>query len=426
MPFLTDVDSRAEVKRSRDPLGLVPIWSRFGREVVGNLTTITNNVRGFTTVLLALYFAEVVQESEQCGESTLALFLKFEQLAGYARVLHRGDSPVRGLRRIAVRLSESSKRIRISPSAEDQILSNQKVYGLWGLFIMPSRASALVQPRVQRLTEAARKFVERRYLPLFSRDGVRTIVSLLRRESFVFDLTSRHAALAKSLAEAHKTKLSADEREFYRTHLAWGGEGDTTGGRQRQLSDLLATRATESFGFADLRAVQNQARRRRDCEALVASLERIESLEHLLSPARVAFGYLLTQDSRPVRDVAAAIRKSWKRPPQLDAEAIGGLESVIAAAAGSKTIASKWVGLASSLENGDYESSIRLLVDMNTEVMRLRDGSAPWVGIEAGRLRVRMADEMERLLPREEVENLWRSTFFINSLWSVSREVTAA
>ncbi len=38
MPFLTSLDENAYVKGSRDPLGLVPVWSRFGRDVVGTQT----------------------------------------------------------------------------------------------------------------------------------------------------------------------------------------------------------------------------------------------------------------------------------------------------------------------------------------------------------------------------------------------------
>src|SRR5437773_5073877 len=151
MPFLTDLDERAKVKGSRDPLGLVPIWSRFGREVVGNLTTVSNSVRGFTTLLIGLYFAEEIQEIERGeGQSTLDLFLKFEQLAGYARVRAYGDRGVRGIRRVQTRLAES-KRIRITAAQDGQILSNQKVYGLWRLFSMPARASALLLPREHQL-----------------------------------------------------------------------------------------------------------------------------------------------------------------------------------------------------------------------------------------------------------------------------------
>lgn len=41
MPFLTQLDSRAQVRGSRDPLGVQAVWTRMGRHVGGNLTTIT-------------------------------------------------------------------------------------------------------------------------------------------------------------------------------------------------------------------------------------------------------------------------------------------------------------------------------------------------------------------------------------------------
>ncbi len=97
-PFLTDIDSRAAIKGSRDPLGLVPVWSRFGRHVVGNLSTVSNSTRGFTTLLLGYYFAEVIRERDgSASPSTLDLFLKFEQLAGYARLHVNSDRGFRGI-----------------------------------------------------------------------------------------------------------------------------------------------------------------------------------------------------------------------------------------------------------------------------------------------------------------------------------------
>jgi hypothetical protein len=67
-PFLTDLDSRAAVKGSRDPLGLQQIWARFGRHVVGNLNTVSNSVRDFTVLLLGYYFAE--QLAHELGPAT--------------------------------------------------------------------------------------------------------------------------------------------------------------------------------------------------------------------------------------------------------------------------------------------------------------------------------------------------------------------
>ena len=83
-PFLTDLDSRAAVKGSRDPLGIQSIWTRLGRHVVGNLTTVSDSIRDFTTLLLGYYFAERLSNESGPG-SELAVFLRWEQLAAYAR-----------------------------------------------------------------------------------------------------------------------------------------------------------------------------------------------------------------------------------------------------------------------------------------------------------------------------------------------------
>lgn len=61
-PFLTDLDSRAVVKGSRDPLGIQQIWTRLGRHVVGNLTTVSDSVRdayGWQNLKLGQDFYEV-------------------------------------------------------------------------------------------------------------------------------------------------------------------------------------------------------------------------------------------------------------------------------------------------------------------------------------------------------------------------------
>src|SRR5438132_14310589 len=83
-PFLTDIDPQAAVKGSRDPLGLQTIWARLGRHVVGNLTTVSTSVRDFTTLVLGYYFAERVS-NESAGDGDLRVFLRWEQLAAYAR-----------------------------------------------------------------------------------------------------------------------------------------------------------------------------------------------------------------------------------------------------------------------------------------------------------------------------------------------------
>ena len=143
-PFLTLLDPNAKIKGSRDPLGLQILWTRLGRQVVSNLTTVTTSLRGFSVLLLGLYYAErAITEREAPPDRLADLFLKFEQLAAYSRVavqraqnLNYMEDEIRGIQRVKKNLS--GKRVRISADAAWQILSNQKTYGLWGLYMVAS------------------------------------------------------------------------------------------------------------------------------------------------------------------------------------------------------------------------------------------------------------------------------------------------
>ena len=84
MAFLTALDSRAQVKGSRDPIGCQAVWTRFGRHVVGNLTTVSSSLRDYTVTILGMHFAEQVTDAGS-DSTTLQTFLKWEQLCGYAR-----------------------------------------------------------------------------------------------------------------------------------------------------------------------------------------------------------------------------------------------------------------------------------------------------------------------------------------------------
>ena len=63
MPFVIDIDSRAALKGSRDPLGAQAIWTLFGRHAVGGLTNDTTSVRDFAGLLLGYWFIEKLDEA---------------------------------------------------------------------------------------------------------------------------------------------------------------------------------------------------------------------------------------------------------------------------------------------------------------------------------------------------------------------------
>ena len=163
VPFLTDLDPQAAIKGSRDPLGIQPIWTRMGRHVVGNLTTVSTSVRDFTTTILGYYFAERVS-NEDHGGTDLAVFLCCEQLAAYARGGINKDSVFRGTERAKKNFNENA-RLRLGTASAALILSDQKTYGLWGLYSVPSRSSGLLTGDPARVTPSVRKFIEDEYLP---------------------------------------------------------------------------------------------------------------------------------------------------------------------------------------------------------------------------------------------------------------------
>lgn len=327
MPFLTSLDERAHVKGSRDPLGLVPVWSRFGRDVVGNLTTVTSSVRSFTTLLIALELADLLNEQlRQDAPKTLETFLRFEQIAGYARVKVNRDRSIRGVLRVVKRLNEG-RRIRISTSQQDQILSNQKTYGLWGLFMGAARESGLV--RESRLEPEPKAFIEKQYLAVLGKAGLKRLLDMLRRDPYELQPEGRDADVFNAVAKMHLPRLRAEERVMYQKHLAWCLPSDPTSGRQRALSEALATIRCEEFGFKEFRAIQKAVRRNIE---LSEALERIEHLENLIAPAALVFGFLQDRDGQPIKTVEQQIRETWSRPLRVNLEGLASLKSRIAGA----------------------------------------------------------------------------------------------
>src|SRR4051812_13710106 len=228
-PFLTQLDTRAAVKGSRDPLGVLSIWPKLGRHVVGNLTTVSNSIRDFTVLLLGHYFAERVGE-EGGGEGDVSTFLKWEQLAAYARAHVNREDGFRGIERVQQRLAEGD-RVRLGTDGEAQILGNQKTYGLWGLYTVPAKASGLLAGDPTRLTAEASKVVKESLLPAME-SAETQVVERLRSKEWRLDLrnSSRDAMVLRSVARTLKS-IRAPERDLYREHLLYGGPAgrDTEG-----------------------------------------------------------------------------------------------------------------------------------------------------------------------------------------------------
>ena len=422
-PFLTLEDPNAKIKGSRDPLGVQPAWAAFGRHVVTNLTTQSTSVRGFTTLLLGRYFtAELVDKGMANREDALDVFLRMEQISAYVRhVAHEVEGEIRGIERVRRTVDETRGRVPIHADRRGWILSDQKVYGLWGLYSVSARTSGLIPEGDLDVTEETRAFLKRSYVDRL--DGAeRPLLRLLTRGGTLD--TRKKDQVFSALADMLTPAFSKDEVDFYGRLLRDGSE--VSGGspaRQGRFRTLLEreTNLDELVGRAELLSLVRAAAR--VDEELAGRLERIAHLEALLAPAEALFQHILARHGQSVEDVASVISGHWgPRVPNLDRTAFAGLIAEIRARS-NPAIARAMDACHEALASGDYASAIRSLLDWNRVVMETR-GAAPWVRLgDRRRLDVRYRGIEPRLPDRDELSELWRNSYFIDALKLMTRQL---
>lgn len=151
MIFLTAEDKEISKENKRDPLGLQSIWSYLGGKVIKNITTVSNDFRGFREVLLCLdicnsYLEENIGISND-KRSLNRYILCFEQLFMYSMIeanniegLAGGDS---GRKKF-----EKAKKNPIISSSET-ILVNQIGLGYYGRYKSPLFSMGLIKSNSQ-------------------------------------------------------------------------------------------------------------------------------------------------------------------------------------------------------------------------------------------------------------------------------------
>ncbi|MCX4239403.1 hypothetical protein [Paraliomyxa miuraensis] len=431
-PFLTDLDPEIAVKGSIDPLGLLPLWGRYGRGVVGNLSLVASSARGFTTLLLGYHLARRIIDEQELPESRLVdLFLTFEQIAAYSRLAaaQDRDAPdpgILGLRRVRSRLA-AGKRVPLGGGRDAQILSNQRAYGLWTLFSGPAQQSGLLVRKTMRLTDEAEDFVRRTAYPRLERAGLRNARSLLDLmvRGRYFEPRGRHALIAGAVAELHADEFSADEQAFYLERFACGGPSDP-GGCQHQLWALMRAYNDEHdtwrerLSMAELDALIDGARREGHAE-LEDRLWRIRRFEQVIGPASLLFGYLQDHaDERSVTDVAGDLQATWIHGLRhVDPEAVAQHLEPVCELHGEEG-QRRFEQLAHALHNGQWAKVIELVLEQNAEVMARR-GGGPWIISDGGVLQVRYHQEGGDL-PEDPGRRLVHP-YFITSVKSVGAQV---
>ena len=421
--FLTAEDPRARIRGSRDPLGVQPIWTDFGRQVIANLTTVTTSVREFSVLLLGRYFAErLVAEEAIEEEEALNVFLRIEQLAGYARYLVHGAESVRGITRVK-RFTSESNRVTISADTRHMILTDQRVYGIWGLYTAAGRASGLL-PHTEIGVEAiARDFIEQAYLPaLESQWGKLRQLAIHGGE-----LPARGSnAIFQAVANALGPELSSAERDFWpavlRDAAHAGVESAEVAHRQSQLARLMQT-YLDGEAPLDRVTVQSLAEAAETVSAALAErLRRIDRLEALLVPTDLAFQLLIARHGQWPARVAETLADAWGESGITFRDNFDNIAPIIEQSVGPEQC-DLLCQANHALADGDYTHLVDTLLEWNQLVMSYR-GSAPWVRRGAdGRLDVRHRGREPQLPDPDEMAERLDNEYFLSSLASITFEI---
>lgn len=134
--FLTNQDPNYTIKGSRDPLGFQEIWQAAGKRLIPYLSTVSWNIKDFQVLCLAYALKKELKIEDKDFEP---FFIRFEQMMAYTRFRINPRETVNGIDKVSKIMTPHPSSVRISTAAVDQLLSNQKAYGIWGKYIRPFR-----------------------------------------------------------------------------------------------------------------------------------------------------------------------------------------------------------------------------------------------------------------------------------------------
>lgn len=134
--FFTEYDKNITGTSMRDPLGLQPIWSYYGRKIVNHLTTISTDIRGFREVLLCLSICSDCKNKHK-SETYKDLILLFEQLFVYSAIDHGIIEGIIGADNGASKFNHNGKNPLISSNSGETILVREISSGYYGRYKTP-------------------------------------------------------------------------------------------------------------------------------------------------------------------------------------------------------------------------------------------------------------------------------------------------
>jgi len=401
--FLSLLDDRARPKGSRDPLGFELIWSYFGRRVIGNLTTITSSMDNFAVAILGFYWANQIVEfnpDESVRQKKIReFFLRYEQLTGYIRY-YGNASDIMGITRIKSRILEEKNNLTLGMSADEQILSDQASYGLWGLYSTAARDTKLVMGSERKVTELG----ERIAASIINQLGTASdqLLSMLNSEK-VLDRQTLQSLGNTFIRAIHHSSVQESLLEA----LMSGGD---VKGVQNELWNITRNIKSQIKEQETVPGFLNMILEKESSDQLRSFITDIQNIERLLVALNNIFHYCRRKDGEKLDVLLKELNDRYSYShlpdmlPELDFPRRDRLSHILDA-----------------IRANDNSQVINSLLSLNKEVMQQRSG-APWVELEAGKtLRVKVKSETSELRSQEDIENKWDYDYFLGSFLNIAK-----
>lgn len=383
--YFTIKDPDYSVKGSRDPLGFQVIWQQQAKKLIPYLSTVSFNLHDFQILCLAYYLYG------EPDSSFVSFFLRFEQWMAYAR-FQFGDKEFNGTRRIKALLNDK-EIFNLSTAREDQILTNQRAYGIWGKYNRPFTDLAL---------NMQKDFVgvfERKIETLANKEAfTRFVMNLKEKEKVRVRKTDLELAFGV-------LQYSQEELDFYETHILLAYPPDHL---QNVLHRFMQTNGPSAFSYGMLQSLQ---RFEPDNLLLKDVMTEIEVTERILSPLNRVFRYLQTKPLWTANEINASSFINQCKVP---------VNHIFPETNQHNKIKNK---LSTLLQIDNWEM-VRELVYRNKEVTAEREG-APWMSVKESLLEVHHS-ESEVLDPDFNPLINYDNSYFINSYYWLFKQITEA
>jgi hypothetical protein len=404
MAFLSLLDIRAKPAGSRDPLGFELVWSHFGRKVIGNLTTITSSMDNFAVAVLGFYWAnQLVSATSNAGErhnKIREMFLRYEQLTGYVRYFGNAKD-IMGITRVKARVLDESFDITLGTSTDEQILSDQASYGLWGLYSSAARDTGLIEGNDRVITINGERIARRVITQLG--DKANLLLKLLRSEQPL------NRDELESIANVFMNSIRHSSVRELLLHALMSGSDPT--GVQSELWSI-----TQSLFESNPNPPENvgdfilQVLNKGPSSRLKKHLDDIVQTERILVATNNVFNYCRRKDGANLSEILGALDSHYvyvHLPDVLPGDSFPrrkSLERILFA-----------------FHQNDASLLINEVLSLNKDVMKHRSGAA-WVEVEGGKtLRVKVRNEKAELRKQQDIEERWDYDYFLGSFLNIAR-----